>query len=73
MKVEDYKDKEDGEYDSSFGGKPTVEKLETKISKEDGVEETHITHTIKQANRWTFSNAGGTKFAAGIDKIDWSK
>ena len=68
MKVEDYKDKEDGEYDSSFGGKPTIEKLETKINKNDGVEETHITHTIKQANKWKWAGWGPY-----YENIDWSK
>jgi len=59
---------EDGEYDSQFGKHKTVEKIETKTNEEDGVEECHITQTIKQKDRWKFPGLG-----AGYDKIDWSK
>ena len=68
----DYENIPDGQYDSEFEGKPTVETVETKIC-DDGVEETHITHDVKQPLRWTFSSGGNKRFAKNYDEIDWSK
>lgn len=45
----------DGQYDDEVGKHKTVKTIETKISEVDGVEETHVTHDIKQANPWKFS------------------
>ena len=57
----------DGEFDSEIAGYKTVEKVDTVIG-EDGVEETHITHEVKRASRWTFLPPNAKKF----DLIDWS-
>ncbi len=66
----DYENLPDGQYDSEFEGKPTVETVETVISDEDGVEETHITHDIKMADRWKFVTCANKK---NYENIDWSK
>lgn len=60
-------DYDDGQFDSTFGKHKTIETIETKMGS-DGVEETHITHEIKKANRWTWSGWG-----PNYSKIDWSE
>ena len=72
IEEKDYENLDDGDYDSEFEGKPTVETVETKIA-EDGVEETHITHHVKQHDRWFFSSGGSKRFEKNYDKIDWTK
>lgn len=62
---------QDGIYDSEFNGKPSVETIETKVA-QDGVEETHITHDLKLANRYRFSSGGSKRYAENYSKIDWS-
>lgn len=61
-------DKPDGQYDSNVGKHKTVETIETTMA-DDGVEETHISHEIKKASRWTFSSWNRKKY----EQIDWSK
>lgn len=67
MTVNNKQDYEDGQYDSQLGKHKTVETIKT-VMADDGVEETHITHDIKRADKWKFGGWG-----KNYNKIDWRR
>ena len=70
MEISVDQDYADGQSDGEIGGYKTVETVETKIGA-DGVEETHITHEVKRASRWTFGSLG-KRYEDNYETIDWS-
>ena len=63
-------DKPDGEYDAKVDKYDCVEKIST-VEVEDGMLETRIDYTIKQANQWKFALSNRQKRNYG--EIDWNK
>lgn len=62
-------EKPDGQYDAVMGGKDCVETITTKEA-DDGVLETNLDYTPKQAHRWKFTTCHNR---GNYDAIDWSK
>ncbi len=61
---------DDGEYDGEIAGHKTVETIETKMGA-DGVEETHISHEVKRADKCKFTFSSKEK--KNYKQIDWTK
>ena len=61
--------KPDGQYDGVFNGKEVEETYET-VEADDGIEETRVNYTPKQANRWKFTTCHNQR---NYEAIDWTK